>query len=342
MPTFRELIKTYVDDHWLVPCGDGMVWLFNAGIDTRTEIAKQKKATKKEWAATFLQYADPTFGWLEGLYLIAPADLAKVKAGQIDATSYPDRKMISSWYDINAKNTSNAEVLAQKPAYFGLNDCAHFVTQSLAAGGIHVETRGVGELFNLLRGLKDTKTLAKTVTAAAAKNIINSGVMKTGDVIIYSKGTEHHHSVVYMGSAQIAMHTWANHPNHPTLHGDWEASADDNHPLVTLIHFGRDDAPINPTSGMLGWWKVGWRGTDYYYYFERTGRVGWTQHAPANLKQPLHAPGGRGYWFQEPLRISICWTDSSSFEELAVRPPLAATHLEGTWNGSDRIVADKM
>src|SRR5262245_1275210 len=285
MPSFRDRIKAYVDDHWMVPCKDGIVWVYYAGIDTRAEIAKHKKATKKDWAAAFLQYADPTYGSLEGLYLIPPGDLARVKAGRFDASSYPDRKMVSSWYDNAAKNTSNAEVLSQKPAYHGLNDCAHFATQSLAAGGIHVETTGVPTLFNSLRALADTKTLAKTVTAAAAENIIKSGVMKAGDVIIYSKGAEHHHSVVYMGNARIAMHTWANHPDHPALHGDWKASATDDHPLVTLIHFGRDDPPIPPNSGMLGWWEVLWRGTTYYYYFEKSGRVAWTQQKPANLKQ---------------------------------------------------------
>lgn len=343
MTLFRDQIKTYVDDHWMVPCKDGIVWVYYAGIDTRAQIAKHKTATKKDWAATFLQYADPTYGSLEGLYLIPPADLAKVKAGQFDASSYPDRKMISSWYDKADKNNLNPEVIGQKPEYNGLNDCAHFVTQSLAAGGIHVETTGVPTLFNsLTTGLADTKTLAKTLTAGAAENIVKSGVMKAGDVIIYSKGAEHHHSVVYVGSAQISMHTWANHPNHPTLKGDWKASATTDHPLVTLIHFGRDDSAIQPNSGMLGWWQVLWRGMTWYYYFEKTGRVGWTKHLPTNLKRPLSTPGGRGYWFQEPFRVSICWTDTGSFEVLAVRPPQADTHMEGLWNGSERLIADKM
>ncbi len=342
MSSFRDQIKAYVDDHWLVPCEDGLVWVYYAAIDTRAQIAKHKKATKKDWAATFLQYKDPTYGSLEGLYLIPPADLSRVKAGQLDASKYPDRKMISSWYDLADKNNLNPEVIAQKPEYNGLNDCAHFVTQSLAAGGIHVETTGVPTLFNSLRGLADTKTLAKTVPAAAAENIVKSGVMKPGDVIIYSKGAEHHHSVVYMGNAKIAMHTWANHPDHPSLHGDWKASATDDHPLVTLIHFGRDDPSIPPDSDMLGWWAVQWRGTTYYYFFDKTGWVAWTKRAPTNLKQPPAAPEGRGYWFLEPLRVAICWTGTGSFESLAGRPPLAATHLEGTWNGTERLVADKM
>src|ERR1700693_4641907 len=140
MATFRDQIKAYVDERWMVPCKDGIVWVYYAAIDTNAQIAKQRQATKKEWVAAFLQYADPTYGSLEGLYLIPPADLGKVKAGQFDANLFKDRKMISSWYDKADKNNFNPEVMAQKPEYNGLNDCAHFVTQSLAAGGIHVET----------------------------------------------------------------------------------------------------------------------------------------------------------------------------------------------------------
>ena len=342
MATFREKIKTYVDDHWAVPCEDGIVWVYYAGIDTKAQIAKHKKATKKDWAAAFLQYPDATYGSLEGLYLIPPADVAKVKAGTFDATKYAERKMISSWFDKADKNTLNPEVVAQKPEYHGLNDCAHYVTQSLAAGGIHVETTGVGALYNSLRALADTKTLAKMVSATAAENVIKSGVMKAGDVIIYSKGTSHHHSVVYVGNAQISMHTWANHPDHPTIKGDWKRSASVDHPLVTCIHFGRDDPAIAPDSPMLGWWEVLWRGGTYYYYFEKTGRVSWTQKKPANAAHGMSAPSGKGYWFAEPLRVVICWTETGNVEALAVKPPLAATHLEGTWNGSDKVVADKM
>jgi hypothetical protein len=345
MPTFREQIVSYVDDNWMVPCRDGLVWVYYGSINTPSKIAAQKKATGKDWAAAFLQYPDAKFGSLEGLYLIPASDLAKVKGGQFDISTYPDRKMLSSWFDKADKDGSNPEVLAQKPADHGLNDCAHFVTQSLAAGGIHAETTGVGTLFNTLRAMADTKTLALTVAADVAENIVNAGIMKAGDVIIYSKLNgkvmEHHHSVVYMGNAKIAMHTWANHPKHPSIHGDWKKSATDDHPLVTLIHFGRDDAPIAAGSDMLGWWKVLWMGQTYYYFFDRKGQVAWTQTAPANLKLPLAMARGRGYWFEQPHRIAICWTETGTFEELAVKPPRLATHLEGTSIGAP-LVADKM
>jgi hypothetical protein len=343
MTPFREQIKNYVDKNWMIPCEDGLVWVYYTSINTRQEVAKQSRATGKDWAAVFLDYPDATYGTLEGLYLVPASDLGRVKGGEFDATKYAERKMISSWYDKNDKNGNNPEVLAQKPEYNGLNDCAHFVTQSLGAGGIHVETTGVPTLFNSLRGLTDTKTLAKTVPADRAEDIINAGIMDVGDVIIYSKGKEHHHSVVYMGSGKIAMHTWANHPDHPTIHGDWEASATDDHPLVTLIHFGRDDAAISANSTLLGWWTVVWQGTTYYYYFNKSGGVAYTKRAPSKLNQPIQIAEGRGYWFQDASKLSLCWTETGSLEVFTVRVPFPDTHMEGSWNGiANQLVADKM
>jgi hypothetical protein len=96
-------------------------------------------------------------------------------SGNFDVSLYSNRKMISSWYDKNDKNGANPEVLAQNPEYNGLNDCAHFVTQSLAAGGIHVETTGVPTLFNSLRAVPDVKTLAKTVADDVAERLSRRG-----------------------------------------------------------------------------------------------------------------------------------------------------------------------
>jgi hypothetical protein len=250
--------------------------------------------------------------------------------------------MISSWYDKKDKNERNAEVMSQNPPYNGLNDCAHFVTQSLAAGGIHVATTGVSVLFHKLHSVPDTKMLAKQVEAEVAEPIVESGIMHTGDVIIYSLGNEHHHSVVYMGNAKIAMHTWANHPDHPTLHGDWKASATGDHPLVTLIHFGRDDAVIPLHSPILGWWKVLTQGQTFYYHFERSGRVGYTSRKPAKLDHPIHAPEGKGYWFLDHHRLKICWTVTGGLEVLNAPGPGPHTHLEGTGVIKSKIVADKL
>lgn len=123
MATFREQIVSFVDDNWMVPCRDGLVWVYYGAINTQAKIAAQKKATGRDFVPAFLRYPDAKYGSLEGLYLIPAADLAKVKGGQFDVAKFPDRKMLSSWFDKADKDGSNPEVLAQKPADNGLNDC---------------------------------------------------------------------------------------------------------------------------------------------------------------------------------------------------------------------------
>jgi hypothetical protein len=78
---FRGKIKAYVDSHWMVPCGDGKVWVYYTKIDTRHEIHKQNRAAGGDWAAVFLQYPDPKHTWVEGLYLVPASDLGRVKGG---------------------------------------------------------------------------------------------------------------------------------------------------------------------------------------------------------------------------------------------------------------------
>jgi hypothetical protein len=340
MPLFRDNIVSFADDHWFVPCSDDIVWVKNEAVNIKAEIRHYKK---DGWAAAFLRYADVAGGTVEGLYLIPASDVAKVQGGDFDCNSYPNRQMIASWHDNAADDSRNDEVKTQKPRHFGLNDCAHFVTQSLRAGDIHVETPSVPTLFDRLRARRDTKTLAKTVKPELAQNTIDSGIMQAGDVIIYSKGTtDHHHSVVYMDNGQVAMHTWANHPDNPNTGGDWHLDGLGADERVTLIHFGSDDMPIPADSDMLGWWKVSWAGHDFFYHFDRTGHVLWTAKEPKNHKLSIAVPNGRGYWFQDMERVAICWTDSGTFEELRIGPAGINMHLDGMRNQNIPLDADKL
>jgi hypothetical protein len=184
--------------------------------------------------------------------------------------------------------------------------------------------------------------LAMLVHAVDAVPIVRSGIMKTGDVIIYSLEEKHHHSAVYMGKSQIAMHTWANHPDHPTLHGDWRKSATSDHPLITLFHFGRDDAAIPSHSPVLGLWQVLMQGQTSYYHFERSGRVARTLRMPANLHHRPHAPVAQGFWFLDHHTLNICWTITGGLEVLKVRGLAPHTHMEGTGEFNKQIVADKL
>jgi hypothetical protein len=340
MAEFRDKIKAYADKNWMVPCEDKTAWTYYTAINTTQEMVK-RGLSPGEWSAIFLLYDGQKNGtaWkLEGLFLVKTANVPLAKSRNLEATAFAERIMISSWFD-----NQGDENLTITPPYHGLNDCAHFVTECLAAGGIDVRTPSVPVLLNSLRGLSDTKTLALTVLASAAERILKAKILKPGDVIIYSKtATSHGHSVIYLDNEKIAMHTKANHPDHPTDGGNWKDSASPDHPLVTLLHFGRDDPAPSALSLMPGWWKVTWRNTPYYYLFDAKGGVSYSKREPTGAKQPMMAADGRGYWFESANKVKICWTSTGSLEELSVRPPMLETHMEGTWNGTEKLVADKM
>jgi hypothetical protein len=339
----RDKVKSYVDRNWMVPCEDNLVWVYYTSINVLAETQK-RKLSPADWKAAFLQYPDPKYTALEGLYLINTSSLGRVKTGVFDATKYPERVMLSSWFDKNDKNNGNAEVTSQSPPYNGLNDCAHFATESLNAGGIDVRTTGVPTLLQSLRRRADTQTLALTVSADVADNIVKAGIMEAGDVIIYSlTPTDHHHSTIYVGNEKIAMHTWANHPDHPSIHGDWKKSATADHPLVTLIHFA-DDSPGPLWMLLQGWWEVTVTATGqkYYYFFKPDGWAGWTSKPPSSVNHAIVGPEGKGYWFEDGMTIKVCWTETGSFERYDSVSPLNVSSFVGKWFGSEPAKDIKM
>ena len=90
-----------------------------------------------------------------------------------------------------------------------------------------------------------------------------------------------------------------------------------------------------------GWWEVTWRGTKYYYFYKRTGRVSYTQRRPANTRQPLHAPVAEGYWFDQGGRnYVICWTPTGSVEKFTL--DAAGTSAGGRWNDAESLAAVKL
>jgi hypothetical protein len=348
---FRTKIKEYADKYWFTACEDGTVWTANQAINISAEIAKRPGCKTGKWSAAFLRYEEVGGVRAEGLYLIDAANLAKVK-GTTHAENYPERKMLCSWDDVEKNNRVN---LADKVApYFGLNDCSHYVSQCLKAGGIHVETLSAPMLFNNLRARADTKTLALTVDKEKAKLIVHSGVLNVGDVFVFSlTPTDHHHAAIYLGfvngEPRITMHTHSNHPDRtdPTFSRDWENSANSSHPLVTLIHF--NDDPIQLLGApLLGWWKVTWRQKIYFYFFDGDGRVSYTTQKPTNWGvKPAVDRNQKGYWFvNSSMKASICWPVSGSLETINIgslnSSVPGSVSIKGRWNNMDDMEFDRL
>jgi len=340
MATFRESITGYADQHWHSPCKDGIAWVYYGAINVHHEIGKRKLAAG-EWRGAFLRYEGKKSGasfLAEGLYLIKVTSGPKLLTTQL-ATDFPEAIMICSWFD-----NAGDEMLTHPPEYHGLNDCAHFVTECLAAGGILMRTPSVPMLLNSLTAHSSTKTLCRTVQSSLAKRMIDAKVLQPGDVIIFSKtATKHGHSAIYLGNGKMAMHTYSNHANSTLSHGDWQGSVTDEHNLVTLIHWGNDDARGAVSSAITGYWQVLWRGTNYFYQFQSSGRVVYSKKKPASLSSPLSSIDGKGYWFESATGgVNICWSSTGSFEQFLKPTGPTGSAMGGVWNDSEPLVAMRL
>ena len=348
MAISRDDVVAEAKQFWNVPCRNGRVWLANEPVIIANEIAR-RKLKPGEWTGAFLYYPGATRPTadtprqpytLEGLYLIKTSDVARLASNQM-AASYPDAIMLASWYD----NASD-EMLTNPPRYTGLNDCAHFVTECLAKGGEDkMRTVSVPDLLNKLTAHADIKTLARTVSEDRAQRILNAGLLKRGDVMIFSKTVNKHgHSTIYLGGNKMAMHTYSNHPDGTLAghKGDWTGSMTAEHNLVTLLHWNEGDTFTSASDSLLGYWSVLWRGTTYYYHFRKGGGVSYSKTKPANLKAAPSSAEGRGYWFESTTGIDIAWSATGSLESFIRPTAFTGSAMGGTWNSIEPIVATRL
>jgi hypothetical protein len=93
-----------------------------------------------------------------------------------------------------------------------------------------------------------------------------------------------------------------------------------------------------------GWWTVTWRGQTYYYYFDRSLQVKWTQDRPSNTAQPLVVARDTGSFVVESaVAITIRWNATGSVEKFGLRPTTTENlQMMGTWNNTEPLDAVKM
>jgi hypothetical protein len=297
----RSAVKKEADDFWFKPCRDGLVY-----VPTPLNVDAQRApfgCPDPDWWPVFLVPRDNPF--IDGLYFVkstvTPADLNTHGYSEVFVKE-EDRVLVQAWA--------------------GLNDCAHFVSECLKAGGVkQVYNVGVGKLVKGLRARGDTKTLANLVDLAASERVVATGILKIGDIIAYGGENmdyvPHGHSTVFMGNEAVANHTRLNHPDFKGREGgkgNWKVYADPRrgHPKVTIIHFGHDDPSLSG-SDLLGWWNISFNdGRTYAYHFtvqgDTNGMVAWATGA----NRPI---AGRGYWFDRGSNEFIdCWTSTGSVE----------------------------
>jgi hypothetical protein len=113
---------------------------------------------------------------------------------------------------------------------------------------------------------------------------------------------------------------------------------------VDLELYFNAPAQITPVPDwLLGWWKVNWRATGYYYYFHPNRKVIWTEHPPRTaIDPPLGKSDTGNFMLGGNNDLTIRWLATGSVETF--NTPVAATidRMHGAWNGTDALTAEKI
>ena len=217
-----------------------------------------------------------------------------------------------------------------------LEDCAHFLSQCLKAGGLNIrEQWSVPMLVGELTAGEDhrirptAKTLAEKVSRPAAQAIIDAGLLEIGDMIGYfapaakpGERDEYSHSGMFCGTGDngigsVTCHTASRFIGltPPDLKDDWWL-VNPNYSF-TLLHIPRaSESTAAIGASIAGWWRVAQGNQVAFYFVQADGRAVRTSRAPTVAKgpPPLGAGDSRGYWFERHGKVTICWrADGSLF-----------------------------
>jgi hypothetical protein len=318
----RDKVLAYAKSYWWRPCKDGKVWIASEPIN----LAKEAKDRKKEdYVAVFLWYpakgnknANNSYdGMWETLALVPPA-----KAKEIEGTKDDDDRLwskyasdgiaLASWKDDPKDSLENLGAFPTKPPYFGLNDCTHFTSECLIAGGFPITNdkarRGAGDLADYLDASKDTATLCFMASQEDVKAVVDAGVVREGDVFAYHEDVKHyyaHHTVPAVNSrGGVAMHTWRGFDRPWGRPWPFDIPGE----RISLFHFKDDVYTTADAKKWLGWWKVETLGNPKaakadYYHFSDTGALAVTSQEPKNAKEkPKTAPYR---WFSTKAKTAV-------------------------------------
>ena len=216
-----------------------------------------------------------------------------------------------------------------------LEDCAHFLSQCLKAGGLRIaEQWSVPMLVNALRAGEDlsprptAKTLAEKVSRATAQRIIDADLLTVGDMIGYFNDGGYSHCAMFTGKqngvGRVTCHTKSRFVGMTPAGVTDEWFLVNPNYLFTLMHIPRNSESISGLGAKFaGWWRVA-RGQQTEHYFLRAdGRAIRTANAPKTTKAPRGPSSGDspGYWFESSGKIKICWRKDGSLATMD--PPVS-------------------
>jgi len=273
----RSKAIDYARTYWTIPCKDGLLGTEHARPSI-DQLRHNLHAPASEWRALFAR--DGT-GTERGVFR---------KQGE-------DDKIFQGWD--------------------GLDDCAHYVSQCFRAGGLGIDTQwGARELKESMQRVPNTKTLIEKATVKAGQRIVDAGLIKEADAIIYynadpSEGTPvgYHHSAMYVGDGGITCHSVCRYKSLGDSSDDeWHLNAGQIY-KYTFIHFSDDDSASSIVKKALaGWWKVQYARQTAYYVVLSNGSARKSQTPPRkSTDQPPNAPSA--YWSQKLNSVKFAWKD---------------------------------
>lgn len=94
---------------------------------------------------------------------------------------------------------------------------------------------------------------------------------------------------------------------------------------------------------LQGWWEVAFRGDTYYYYFDVTHQVKWSEYPPRDTMIRMTATDGGVGTFSttDQGHVTIRWR-SGNVEKYSRASSSRGEKLSGTWNESASITAERM
>jgi len=243
-------------------------------------------------------------------------------------------------------------ILDGKVPGMDLEDCAHFLSRCLIAGGVAIKEQwSVPMLLIALRDSEDSspmptaKTLAEKVPREAAQRVIDAGLLHIGDMIGYFANGGFQHSAMFTGVrdgiGRVTCHTKSRFMGH-TPAGVSDAWHLDNSSFTfTLMHIPYRHAPLL-ASAMAGWWRIEGPSGAEFFSVSADGRAVRTTSAPKSTK-PLSFPAAgdiRGYWFSDQQQAQFCWRNDGRIVRLTLDS--AMTSASVVFDGFGAGTATKM
>lgn len=282
MPYNRDNAIGYARTYWTIPCRDGLLGTDSGHLPIEGFRTRLHAPASDGWVARFVRGHGVEIGVFQ-------------KTGT-------DDKLFQPWD--------------------GLEDCAHYLSQCVRAGGAGIDTQwGVHELVNALQALPDTKTLGERLGSAAGQRIVDSGVLKPGDMIGYYNNTGgegkrgYGHSAMYVGDDGITCHSVCRFRGLGDSSDD-EWNLDPTNLTYTFIHFAGDDTPPTAVTlgALTGWWKVDFTGKTLYYNVLRNGVARRSDRPPRSKNDVLPPGGNSAYWFQQANQVVFTWQQSGNVD----------------------------